>query len=178
MSEPIGQEHDTLTWIISSHVKNISGEKSSNQTHLDKIDTFAGDMKMKINAAGICVITMLGCLNLMNAAKTGYKSISNGRIIQIMMMMVLVSSIYCTRMSKHNSEFIQIFQTWVVTGGLMIACYHFLNSLIDTNLDGQLLNGQHTYTYDSSARYEGAWRDNKKHGLVVMTIGATIISIK
>jgi len=133
---------------------------------------------MKINAAGICVITMLGCLNLMNAAKTGYKSISNGRIIQIMMMIVLVSSIYCTRMSKHNSEFIQIFQTWVVTGGLMIACYHFLNSLIDTNLDGQLLNGQHTYTYDSSARYEGAWRDNKKHGLVVMTIGATIISIK
>jgi len=30
VSEPIGQEYDTLTWLIGSHVKNTSGENSTN----------------------------------------------------------------------------------------------------------------------------------------------------
>jgi len=29
-SEPIGQEYDTLTWLIGSHVNNTSGENSTN----------------------------------------------------------------------------------------------------------------------------------------------------
>ena len=78
-SEPIGQEHDNLTWFIGSHVDNTSRENSTNQTQLDKIDT--EDMSMKVHAVINCVVTILGCLNLIYAVKTGYKCIHmNGKI--------------------------------------------------------------------------------------------------
>jgi len=53
VSEPIGQEHDTLTWLIGSHVNNTSGENSTNQTHLDYLDT--EDMSIKVHAVTNCV---------------------------------------------------------------------------------------------------------------------------
>jgi len=73
------QEHNTLTWLIGSHVNNTSGKNSTNQTHLDKIDT--EDMSMKVHAVINCVVTILGCLNLIHVAKMGYKSIhKSGKI--------------------------------------------------------------------------------------------------
>ena len=30
VSEPIGQAHDIITWLIGSHVNNTSGENSTN----------------------------------------------------------------------------------------------------------------------------------------------------
>jgi len=80
VSDPIGQEHDTLTWLIGSHVSNTSGENSTNQTHLDHIDT--EDMFMKVLAINNCVVIILGCLNLIHAVKTCYKSIRMSGKIQ------------------------------------------------------------------------------------------------
>jgi len=135
-SEPIGQEHDNLTWFIGSHVDNTSRENSTNQTHLDKIDT--EDMSMKVHAVINCVVTILGCLNLIHAAKTGYKSIPMHGKIQITGMIVQMV-IHCTILSKHTSEITQIIQTWVVTGGPLIASFYIAKYLFDTN-PGQLTN--------------------------------------
>jgi len=70
MSELIGQEHDTLTWLIGSHVNNTNGENSTNQTHLDRIDT--EDMFRKVLALINRMVIILGCLDFIHAAKTGY----------------------------------------------------------------------------------------------------------
>jgi len=86
MSEPIGQEHNTLTWLIGNHVSNTSGENSTNQTHLDHIDT--EDMFMKVLAVNNFVVIILGCLNLIHAAKTGYKSTHMSGKIQIRGMII------------------------------------------------------------------------------------------
>jgi len=78
-SEWTGQEHDTLTWLIGNHVNNTSGENSTKQIYLNKIDT--EDKSLKVHAVINCVVTILGCLNLIYAVKTGYKCIHmNGKI--------------------------------------------------------------------------------------------------
>jgi len=68
VSESIGQEHNTLAWLIGNHISNTSGENSTNQTHLDHIDT--EDMFMKVLATNNCVVIILGCLNFIHTAKT------------------------------------------------------------------------------------------------------------
>jgi len=118
VSEPIGQEHDTLTWLIGSHVSNTSGENSTNQTHLDHIDT--EDMFMKVLATNNCVVIILGCLNLIHAVKTGYKSIHMSGKIQITGMIVQMVFHF---LSTHNNEITQMIQTWVVTGAPLIASF-------------------------------------------------------
>jgi len=137
VSEPIGQEHNTLTWLIGKHVSNTSGENSTNQTHLDHINT--EDMFMKVLAVNNCVVIILGCLNLIHAlaAKTGYKSIHVSGKIQITGMIVQMVTHF---LSTHNNEIIQMIQTWVVTGGPLIASFYVAKYLFNTN-SGQLKNG-------------------------------------
>jgi len=158
VSEPIGQEHDTLTWLVGSHVTNTSGENSTDQTHLDHIDT--ADMFMKVLAVNNCVVIILGCLNLIHAAKTGYKSIHMSGKIQITGMIVQMVAHF---LSTHNNEITQIIQTWVVTGGLLIASFYVAKYVFNTH-SGQLKNGRHTVTYNDGGSYESALRDGKRHG--------------
>jgi len=54
-------------------------------------------------------------------------------------------------------------QTWVVTGGPLIASFYVAKYVFNTN-SGQLKNGRHTVTYDDRGNYEGALRDGKRHG--------------
>jgi len=152
VSEPIGQEHDTLIWLIGSHVNNTSGENLTNQTHLDHIDT--EDMSMKVHAVINCVVIILGCLNLIHAAKTGYKSIHMSGKIQMTGMIVQMVAHF---LSTHNSEITQMIQTWVVTGRPLIASFCIAKYVFNTN-SGQLKNGRHTVTYDNGGSYEGALR--------------------
>ena len=84
--EPIGQEHNTFTWLVGSRVTNTSGENSTNQNHLDYIDTV--DVFMKVLAVTNCVVIILGYLNLIHAAKTGYKSTHMSGKIQIRGMII------------------------------------------------------------------------------------------
>ena len=135
VSEPIKQEHDTLTWLIDNHVSNTSGENSTNQTHLDHIDP--EDMFMKVLATTNCVVIILGCLNLIHAVETGYKSIHMSGKIQITGMIVQMVFHF---LSTHNNEITQMIQTWVVTGGPLIASFYVAKYVFNTN-SGQLKNG-------------------------------------
>jgi len=126
--EPIGQENDTLTYLIGGHVTNTSGENSTNQTHLDHIDTV--DMFMQVLAVTNCVVIILGCLNLIHAAKTGYKSIHMSGKIQIKGMIVQMVGHF---LSTHNNEITQMFRTWVVTGGLLIASFYVDKFVFNTH---------------------------------------------
>jgi len=125
---------------------------------LDHIDT--EDMFMQVLAVNNCVVIILGCLNLIHAAKTGYKSIHVSGKIQITGMIVQMVAHF---LSTHNNEITQMIQTWVVTGGPLMASFYVAKYVFNTN-SGQLKNGRHTVTYDDGGSYEGALRDGKRHG--------------
>jgi len=92
---------------------------------------------MKFHAVINCVVIILGCLNLIHAAKTGNKSIHMSGKIKITGMILQMVTHF---LSKHNSEIIQIIQTWVVTGGALIASFYIAKYVFNTN-SGPLKNG-------------------------------------
>ena len=102
---------------------------------MDHIDT--EDMFMKVLAVINCVVIILGCLNLIHAAKTGYKSIHISGKIQITGMIVQMVTHF---LLIHNNEITQMIQTWVVTGGPLVASFYVAKYVFNTN-SGQLKNG-------------------------------------
>ena len=67
---------------------------------------------------------------------------------------------------KHYSEITQIIQTWVVTGGPLIASFNITKYVFDASL-GQLKNGRYMVIYDDGGSYEGTLQTARDMGRYV-----------